>query len=230
MKEDRFIDFLSTLKKNNKFWSNKTVEVDLNGNLNPNQWLEYYFFERECWLGFKDFYEKYISELNISLQGHYKKHYHNIGWNDFLYGIEARLYRTQFSILTEYQGYFKCQKIFGKSNVIRNKSLDNSGVDFRIYYNSQFYNIHSFVDTERAWRKRNYKSKKKKANKVKGIHINLPYDKDGKNFTSKHLPNGFAVYTDKYIEYLKEKIDCGVIVPDKFNRTYSPKVSKCPNF
>ena len=230
MEEIKFVDFLSNLKLNYKFKRNKTVEVDLKGDLNPNQWLDYYFFNKKSWLDFEDFYKEYISELHTNLQEHYKEHYTHIEWNDFLYGIEARLYRTQVSILTEYQAYFKCQKIFGESNVMRDKFLDNNGVDIRIDYNNQYYNLHIFSDTDRAWGYRNYKSKNKKANKLKGIHINLPYDITANNFTTNKLKNGVVIYTDEYVEYLKEKIDCGVIVPDEHNRSYFPKVSKCPNF
>ena len=226
----KFESFLKTLKLDFRLYKHKSVELDLKGKLNPNNLLEHCFLETQGWLGFNEFYREYVSILQNELNYYYKSKHTDIGSDEFLRGLEARLYRTQFSILTEYQAYYLCSEIFGESNVIRSKELDNKGVDFRIIYNDEYFNIHSFVDTKRAWEKRNYKSRFKKANKVEGIHINLPYDKSCKNFTSKKLPNGFAVYTTEYINYLKQQIDCGIIKKDKYNRSYSPKVSNCPNF
>tara|TARA_Y100001973_G_C5176482_1_gene322291 strand:+ start:615 stop:1298 length:684 start_codon:yes stop_codon:yes gene_type:complete len=227
MKDD-FIKFLSTLKLNYSFFRNKTVEIDLRGCLNPNKMLDYFFFDMRKWVGFNDFYKEYVSEFYDELKNYHKENYPQIPSNDFLYGLEARLYRTQCSILTEYQAYIECQEVFGYDNVVRSTYLDNNGVDIRLDYNNQYYNLHIFTDTDRAWEFRNYKSKNKKSNKLKGIHINLPYDKNCKNFTATKLKNGFAIYTNQYIEYLKNQIDNKVISIE--GKVYSPKVSRCPNF
>ncbi|GAB4333933.1 MAG: TaqI family restriction endonuclease [Flammeovirgaceae bacterium] len=212
------VNFLATLELNPSLAKIKTVEVDLKGGLNPTLWLNDVFFEKNQWLGFKAFYEYYVSQN----EGELKQKFSNISWEDLKKGLEARLYRTQFGMLTEYHAYFLCKNIFGENNVIRNADLDRIGVDFQLLFNNEWYNIHIFVDTNRAWEYRRFKAQNKQSNVVKGLHINLPYSLARNRFNSlEYLPNGFGIYSSRYLEYLKNEILLGNIKNDNIIGTNS---------
>ncbi len=204
----QYQSFLGTLQLNSQLAHTKTVEMDLKGKLNPTNLMQMLFFEQKRWLNFKEFYEFYLLENEHLL----KETFTNVDWEEFKKGLEARLYRTQFGLLTEYHAYFACRCIFGKEHLKRNKELDTMGVDFQLIYKNQTYNIHIFVDTPRAWAFRRFKTENKSVEKTIGWHVNLPYSLRSNRFNSlKFLPNGFGIYTSRYLYYFREELDKGNI-------------------
>ncbi len=206
MQLQKYITFLKTLEKNNDLFRVKTVEMDLKGMLNPTNVLDELFFQQQKWLGFDEFYLYYVQKFSEQLM----RKFTPTNIENFRLGLKARLYRTQFGFLTEYQAFLLAQEIFGEENVVRDIALDKRGVDFQIHYNGTKYNIHIFVDTSRSWFYRNFKSQHKHVESVEGIHVNLPYALETGKFNSlSYLPNGFGIYTKEYFIYLKKEIDSG---------------------
>jgi len=204
MQLDSFVTFLKTLEKDNDLFRVKTVEMDLKGTLNPTNVLDELFFKEQKWVNFQEFYLYYVQKFSQELIAQF----HPTNIENFRLGLKARLYRTQFGFLTEYQAFLLAQDIFGKENVIRDINLDKKGVDFQITYKEKKYNIHIFVDTSRSWFYRNFKSETKHVEDVEGIHVNLPYALETGRFNSlEYLPNGFGIYTKEYFMYLKNEID-----------------------
>ena len=207
-KLEDFEKFLSSLVLNKSLFYVKTVEFDLRGDLNPTNDLNKLFFEEQKFLWFNEFYKYYINkhkeDLNLLIQKYWK--------DDFLKWLEARLYRTQFWFLTEYHAYFKCLSIFPKNSVIRNPELDKKWIDFQIKWKWELYNIHVFVDTERARKFREYKKNFKHVDEFQWTHVNFPYSLWTKKInTVKYLPNGFWIYTDLYVNYLRNCINSWIL-------------------
>ncbi len=192
---------------------NKSVEIDLKNSLNPSTLLDDLFFKKNEWFGFQDFYKKYIELNEQKLKELYSSYYKNeLSWESFLDGLKARIYRTQFGFLTEYHAFFMAKIVFGEDNVMRDVNLDKIGIDFQINFENNLYNIHIFVDSERAWYFRGIKSKYKNVDNHIGIHINLPYSlKSGFIHSLNFLPNRFGIYRKEYFEYLKQEIINGNI-------------------
>jgi hypothetical protein len=115
------------------------------------------------------FYEYYLSKNLFQL----KLLFSDLEEEELKTGIRARLYRTQFGILTEYHAYYASRCVFGTENVFRNKSQDKIGVDYSIFLNGEIYHIHIFIDTERSWKFRKIKSVSKNVDSLTGIHVNL---------------------------------------------------------
>ena len=206
MQLDSFITFLKTLEKDNDLFRVKTVEMDLKGMLNPTNVLDDLFFKQQKWLGFDEFYLYYVQKFSEQLI----RKFNPTNIENFRLGLKARLYRTQFGFLTEYQAFLLAKEIFG--DVVRDIALDKRGVDFQITYNGKKYNIHIFVDTSRSWFYRNFKSQHKHVESVEGIHVNLPYALETNKFNSlMYLPNGFGIYTKEYFEHFKKEIDSGTL-------------------
>ncbi|MBR2709640.1 TaqI family restriction endonuclease [Candidatus Saccharibacteria bacterium] len=200
--------FLSGLKLDHTLFRIKTVEANLYGDLNPGKWLDILFFQEKRWLGFEDFLKFYIKQ-NWDLLHEYKNlNYPNMSKEEFLNGIRARLYRTQFGFLTEYHAFLLSKKVFGNSNVTRDFSKDRIGVDFQISHLGITYNIHIFVDSPRSWYYRNIKSAYRNVDSAPGIHVNLPYSlSQGKINSLLFLDNGFGIYREEYLLYLKHEME-----------------------
>lgn len=205
---DSYKKFLSGLKLDHSLFRIKTVEANLYGDLNPGKWLDILFFQEKKWLGFDEFLKYYV-EQNFDLLHSFKDaNYPNMRKEEFLQGIRARLYRTQFGFLTEYHAFLLSKKIFGDRNVTRDFSKDRIGVDFQIAYQGNLYNIHIFVDSPRSWYYRSVKSTYRNVDSAPGIHVNLPYSLDqGKINSLFFLNNGFGIYREEYLEYLKSEME-----------------------
>jgi hypothetical protein len=215
---NELIGFLSSLTLNPSLAKIKTIEADLKGSLNPTVWLHQTFFEQNKWLNFNAFYQYYLQNNEHIL----REMFPTTDWNDLKKGLEARLYRTQFGMLTEYHAYFLAKDFLGEQYVSRDSEIDRIGVDFQLNLNGQFYNIHIFVDTDRAWAYRKFKIQYKQSNKMNGLHVNLPYSLARHRFNSlAFLPNGFGIYQQSYLEYLKNEVLLGNIKNDNIGGTTS---------
>ncbi len=203
-----FQRFLSTLKKDSGLFRIKTIEDDLKEKLNPTDCLDDLFFQQNRWVNFEDFYEYYLSKYLPQLRILYPK----MAESELKLGIKARLYRTQFGILTEYHAYYASRCIFGIGNVYRHKLNDKIGVDYSITLGSHIYHVHVFVETDRAWKYRSFKHNNKNGDHLPGIHVDLPYSlKKGRFNSVSYLPNGFGIYTSCYLKYFKQEIISGNI-------------------
>lgn len=195
--------FLESLQLYPDLFKIKSVEMDLKGERNPSFILEDLFFKQQRWLSFADFYKYYSEKFGEAI----KKEFGFTNDAEFSEGLRARLYRTQFGFLTEYHAYFLSCFLFGEQNVIRSSALDVAGVDFQIKIENADYNIHIFVDSQRAWEYRNFKSQHKQVNNWQGIHVNLPYSLKSGWFNSlRFLKNRFGVYTEKYLRYFEAEV------------------------
>lgn len=208
--------FLESLQLFPELFRIKDVEMDLKGELNPSFLLDDLFFKQTNWLSFSDFFDYYFDRHKEEI----KNRFSFPDYNSFTKGLKARLYRTQFGFLTEYHAFFLSSILFGPENVTRSTELDLAGVDFRIRLQNQFYNIHIFVDTTRAWEYRRYKSKHKEVDRLTGIHVNLPYSLQPGRFNSlKFLKNRFGVYTESYLRYFEKETQNGRIKNNNITST-----------
>jgi hypothetical protein len=202
----RFQDFLGGLSLNAELRRTKTVEMDLKGRLNPATLLGQLFFGEQRWLGFEDFFDHYLAQNGPQL----RQLLPQVAEADLQLGLRARLYRTQFGLLTEYHAYYACRCIFGPGQVRRDPAHDQLGVDFQLVDAAQTYNLHIFIDNDRAWDYRRFKQAHKQVDRLPGWHVNFPYSLRSGRFNSlRLLPNGFGIYTSPYVKYLQAEIQAG---------------------
>jgi TaqI restriction endonuclease len=201
-----FQDFLATLTLNRELRQVKTIEMDLRGPLNPAPLLHDLFFVQKNWLGFEAFFAHYLAQNGSRLQQAFPQ----VPGSTLHEGLRARLYRTQFGLLTEYHAYFACRCIFGSASVRRDQAIDQLGVDFQLLGPQQCYNVHVFIDNDRAWEYRRYKLAHKSVDRLPGWHVNFPYSLRTGRFNSlRLLPNGFGIYTSTYVRYLQQEMLAG---------------------
>ena len=59
----------------------------------------------------------------------------------FYRGLPARIYRTWASLLTQIQGGYAAEEIYGEKNVVMSAELDYQGIDMKFIYKKEEINI-----------------------------------------------------------------------------------------
>jgi hypothetical protein len=112
-------------------------------------------------------------------------------------GVIARVKRTYLSFIREYHLGYLLKEHFNE--VLYDVDIDIAGVDYRIKYKDQWFNIHAFVNTENGkyWRKI-----KESRHDFIGTHVDLPLNLS----VGKHVGQ-FILYDDNSMETLKVMLD-----------------------
>lgn len=140
---DKFEEFLKQidLNKYRKLYSKiKLVELDLPRNIQAiNHLYEYYWTKRDGYLGYEDFYKQYLDDLQKEIEEFREE---SLFSKDMFYlGLPARIYRTWASLLTQIQGGYVAENMYGSSAVDMSSELDYRGVDFSITINAKTINV-----------------------------------------------------------------------------------------
>lgn len=214
MKISELETFLETLNLSEKHRNFKGFEVDLKGNLNPTRMLNELFWVKKEWLNIEEFFERYVRTCYPALKQKFANEVVSLGAK-FGSHLAARLYRTQIGFLTEYHCAMLCGEVFAPEGfaVRRSPDLDRIGVDIQLVRQKNFYNLHIFVDSPRAWLFRREKRLRKSSNQQEGTHIDFPYQvRSGCIHSLRLLSNGFGVYGRGYVEHLRSKILSGDVL------------------
>ena len=111
----------------------KLVELDLPKEIQALRHIyEIYWFERDPnkWLNFEDFYKVYSIDLQGELEAFRIKT--QFSKETFELGLPARIYRTWASLLTQIQGAYVAEEIYGKGKVLMGEKLDRRGTDIML--------------------------------------------------------------------------------------------------
>lgn len=222
---EQFLAGIGLKKFRKKYKPIKIVEMDLDREIIPVYFIIKVYWKNKEFLPFNAFYKKYLAEYKKKLEKFRKKV--QMCKKCFYKGLEARVYRTWVSLLTQIQGAFVAAEVFGQENIHMNGALDvEKGVDFQIRHNKKTCNIHiSKISQSREVRQARPKPK----HLLPGVHILLPYlvwrpSKTGrthwKNGTplkwfidsqlkeaGERLPNGFIIFKTELLEDLKRAIE-----------------------
>lgn len=139
----RFNEFLSgiDLAKYRKRYSRiKLVELDLDRNIQALCHIyRKYWDERSSFPDFERFYRIYALELADELEEFRTQKM--FSEETFYRGLPARIYRTWASLLTQIQGGYAAEEIYGRGNVEMSTDLDYRGIDMRILTQEECFNI-----------------------------------------------------------------------------------------
>lgn len=232
---EKFEKFLGTInleKYREKYQPIKIVEMDLDRDIISVYFIIEVYWNKRDFIPFEKFYELFLDKYKRKLEKFRRKVI--MCKKCFYLGMEARVYRTWASILTQIQAGFIAEQVFGKNKVIMTGELDvEKSVDFQIIYNNKKYNIHiKKISQSREVRQERPKPKKP----LEGEHIKLNYlvwvpgktthDKEGSPrkwfldsqeiFSGNRLPNGFIVFKKEYFEKLKNAIDANTLKENNY--------------
>ncbi len=207
---ESFEEFLGSidLEKYRKQYSPiKLVELDLPREVQSLPHIfQCYWENKSDWLLFEEFYKKYGDDLSVQIEEFRKKSL--FSKETFYRGLPARTYRTWASLLTQIQGGYLAEKIYGKNNVVMSAELDWKGVDFRVLKGNSEVNMQIKKKTMSREVRAPYKDMKYEM-EIRGIVYAVPgnrYKKNGeerkpfrdwKNYWEGKLDildNGFVVF------------------------------------
>ncbi|MGI9229329.1 MAG: TaqI family restriction endonuclease [Gammaproteobacteria bacterium] len=130
----RFNAFLSGIDLDSlreKYRPIKLVELDMPRNVQALSCIyEQYWDKRHEWPDYEDFYEIYLDSLHSVLEAWRKEC--RFSEETFYLGLPARIYRTWASLLTQIQGGYVAEDIYGKGSVEMNAELDYAQKDMVI--------------------------------------------------------------------------------------------------
>jgi len=132
---DKFVSGIDLNFYRSKYSRIKILEMDLPRNIQALDSLyECYWDEIEIGdiKDFDQYYEYYLGEKKELLEEFREK---NFMCKDCFYrGLEARIYRTWASIITQIHAGYVAECVFGVSNVFQGTELDHKGIDLLIKY------------------------------------------------------------------------------------------------
>lgn len=118
----------------------KLVELDMP---RPVQAIRHiyreYWEKRRDFPDYENFYAMYSGELKKEIE---KFRVETMFSKETFYrGLPARIYRTWASLLTQIQGGYAAEKIYGKGKVRMSAELDYQGIDMRIQHGGQVIDV-----------------------------------------------------------------------------------------
>lgn len=127
-------------KYREKYSRIKLVELDLDRGIQALRHLYREYWERRAQFpSYERFYEMYSSDLRRELEEFRREKM--FSEETFYRGLPARIYRTWASLLTQIQGGYAAEEIYGRGNVEMNADLDYRGIDMRIRHGGEFVSI-----------------------------------------------------------------------------------------
>lgn len=222
----RFEDFLRSVNLDGyrvQYNPIKIVEMDLDKDIHALELLYTVYWEERDFITFEQFYARYLEEKKTNLEAFRTKI--QMCKKCFYKGLPARIYRTWASIITQIQGAYVAEDIFGADTVEMSEELDHKGADFRIGYKGRIFNC----QVKKESFSREVRQGKKGKKKLDGKWLNIGYFVPGRDVFANHkklngeykepykrfvadkrlkrLPNGFVIFTDELFAPLKKKID-----------------------
>lgn len=143
---ERFEDFLANIDLSEyraRYGRIKIVEQDMPQQVQALAILyQEYWDKRADWPNFLEFFEVYSTNLEKPLEEWrlatgYVCSLDSECREIFCRGLEARIYRTWASILTQIQGAYVAESIYGRGNVSMSVREDRQGKDLVIHHNGQ---------------------------------------------------------------------------------------------
>lgn len=141
-----FLNAINLAGYRKKYSHIKLVELDLDRNIQALHHLyREYWDNRDTYPDFDEFYGIYSSELARELEEF--RALKMFSKETFSLGLPARIYRTWASLLTQIQGGYVAEEIYGRGNVEMSAELDYKGIDMRIHMSGEHINIQIKKDT-----------------------------------------------------------------------------------
>lgn len=137
---NRFLGGVDLAGYRAKYSRIKLVELDMPRAVQPISFLyREYWQRRENYPRFEDFYRMYSGELEAQLEEFRRETM--FSRETFCRGLPARIYRTWASLLTQIQGGYAAEDIYGAGGVEMSAALDYRGIDMKINDGKRVVNI-----------------------------------------------------------------------------------------
>lgn len=133
-----FLKSIDLVKYREKYSHIKIVEMDLPKSIQALDciykvyWDKIPIFEKP--LSFDDFYKEYYKSVEDEINEFWDKSGFGKDCDCFNRGLEARIYRTWASLITQIHAGYVAESVFGKDAVYQSTELDHKSIDILIKY------------------------------------------------------------------------------------------------
>jgi len=125
-----YLSGVDLAKYRQKYSRIKLVELDLDRDIQAIRHLYREYWEKRAnFANFEKFYQIYHCELTDKLEKFRKDKM--FSKETFYRGLPARIYRTWASLLTQIQGGYVAEQLYGRGNVEMSADLDYAGIDMK---------------------------------------------------------------------------------------------------
>ena len=138
----QFSDFLKDVRLDlyrQKYVSIKIVEMDLPEEIQALKTIYEQYWENKNSLKepptFDEYYKIYLKDTNGKRQKFREKSGFDSNCTCFDRGLEARIYRTWASLITQIHAGYVAESVFGKGSIQMSPELDHKGIDFLVIKN-----------------------------------------------------------------------------------------------
>lgn len=235
---EKFLKSVDLSAYRERFSKIKTVEMDLPPNVQALQTIyEQYWDNKDNLsepLSFDEYYEVYWNTNEENIKAFWESTGFGRDCDCFKKGLKARIYRTWASLVTQIQGGYVAESVFGEGTVRMSAELDHQNIDIQIVNpdGSERLKIQIKKETHRPEIARMHKNVKNENGAVDVYYIvvsqdaydNPLYKRNGrghkvgdekpfvKDFvkwypetgTMDRLPNGFTIFTKNAFTGLEE--------------------------
>lgn len=183
----QFEDFLKKVDLDSyreKYSKIKIVEMDLPRNIQALQTIYEQYWDnidnRKKLPSFDEYYDIYWKRHKKEIKEFQKKSGFGSDCDCFERGLKARIYRTWASLVTQIQGGYVAETIFGKGNIKMSAELDHQGADILVTNNdgSDRLKIQVKKETHRREIARMHSNNIKKEKDVFYLYYVVPNDYD----------------------------------------------------
>lgn len=205
-----FLEGIDIASLRERYKGIKIVELDMPKNVQALSCIyQEYWEKRDNWLDYEAFYKTYRSTLPQELEAWRKVAM--FSKETFYRGLPARIYRTWSSLLTQIQGAYVAETIYGQGKVEMGVNLDHSGRDMVIDLGNKFGRMPIQIKkkSQRPEAQRKSSPRHKFIKVVYEVPASDPFTATGKESVPfirwrdewggklRRLPNGFIVFREE---------------------------------
>lgn len=224
---EKFLESIDLKNYREKYSPIKIVEMNLPPKIQVLGLIYKIYWIDKKFIDFEEFYKEYLEKCKDDIESFRIKT--TMCSDCFNGGLKARIYRTWASIITQIQGGYVAESVFGKGTVEMSEELDHKGSDIRVIYKGHKMNFQVKKESLSGVIGRSVSPK----DRIDGDFIDLPYfvtnDNDFKNNGKKNdgeyrvgylrslerlkimglkrFSNGFIIFTSAPFEKKKKEID-----------------------
>lgn len=135
-KFEKFLKGVDLLGYRDRYSKIKTVEMDLPRQIQALQTIYEQYWDnidnRDEPLSFDEYYKVYYETHQKDIEDFWHKSGFGTACDCFPKGLEARIYRTWASLITQIHGGYVAEEVFGKGLVNMSTELDHQNIDIQV--------------------------------------------------------------------------------------------------
>lgn len=202
---EQFTDFCEQIDLESyrqKYSRIKTVEMDLPRSIQALDTIYENYWDNVNNLAnpptFEEYYKLYYERHREQIEAFWRTTGFCTDCNCFPNGLQARIYRTWASLITQIHAGYVAELVFGVGNVKMSTDLDHQGIDILAIHNGTEIKIQVKKDTQRREIARMDRASK---GEIVDIYYVVPIDYDNPYYTRKSMAGQLRPWANEFVQF-----------------------------